>query len=496
MPIFHKRVTLNTFQFVVDTVRSNLNGRDARRLSMAARKPALVSWNDCCKLVDLGVSESAVLLVWSEVKSGITWVIGDGGLINLWNNEWLTDIGPLRYIYSRYEQLDETLLLANMVTSQGSSDWQKLKSLLPLSIVDKISGLIPLAIDGGPDQLVWKWMSGGRFSTVATYNHLVVRRSGASGRLDTDMWKVEAPQRVRNFLWLFSRSSLLTNKARCRTGMSDDNHCGRCEGAIETTLAVRDCIFPSGVWKSIIPCDLWEFFAFPLQDWLRWNIQNAGHIDSEGEGATLFSIICWLLWKIGNDFVFNFMSSSSSEIIGTGVAWDRSFTNARLKTNLACSSSHGIGWQQAAAGWINLSVDGSFAYHLSQASIGGVIRDSTGEWLLGFSMKVAGSDVFQVEARAIYEGIKLAWNRGFRCVEVNSDNASSFAEATIEGNRVADGLAKVTLDDSQQQQIFLTPPHSICSLYMDDLGWIGSNLQTPTSDYSSSDKGRKKREEK
>lgn len=87
-------------------MRSKLNGRDARRLSMAgrltlvksillailnyfmstdriplmvyiekfacnflwgwyttARKPALVNWNDCCKLVDLGVSESTVLLI-------------------------------------------------------------------------------------------------------------------------------------------------------------------------------------------------------------------------------------------------------------------------------------------------------------------------------------------------------------------------------------------------------------------------------------------------
>lgn len=53
--------------------------------------------------------------VWSEVKSRITWAIGDGDFINFSNNEWLTDMGPLTYIYSRDEQLDEALLLANMV---------------------------------------------------------------------------------------------------------------------------------------------------------------------------------------------------------------------------------------------------------------------------------------------------------------------------------------------------------------------------------------------
>ncbi|MBA0645232.1 hypothetical protein Goklo_013354, partial [Gossypium klotzschianum] len=33
------------------------------------------------------------------------------------------------------------------------------------------------------------------------------------------------------------------------------------------------------------------------------------------------------------------------------------------------------------------------------------------------------ADIFQIEARAILEGLKLAWMRGFRQVEVESDNA-------------------------------------------------------------------------
>ncbi|KAK5839052.1 hypothetical protein PVK06_007809 [Gossypium arboreum] len=37
MPVFHRRVSTNTFQFVVDKVRAKLNGWDARRLSLAKR---------------------------------------------------------------------------------------------------------------------------------------------------------------------------------------------------------------------------------------------------------------------------------------------------------------------------------------------------------------------------------------------------------------------------------------------------------------------------
>ncbi|PPD67017.1 hypothetical protein GOBAR_DD36106 [Gossypium barbadense] len=42
--------------------------------------------------------------------------------------------------------------------------------------------------------------------------------------------------------------------------------------------------------------------------------------------------------------------------------------------------------------------------------------------LTGFSMEVGESDVFQVEARAIDEGLMFAWSRGFRQVKVETDN--------------------------------------------------------------------------
>ncbi|KAK5793198.1 hypothetical protein PVK06_034336 [Gossypium arboreum] len=48
---------------------------------------------------------------------------------------------------------------------------------------------------------------------------------------------------------------------------------------------------------------------------------------------------------------------------------------------------------------------------------------SNGGWVLGFSMKVGGSDIFQVEVRGIYEGLELAWSKGFSRIEVDYDNA-------------------------------------------------------------------------
>ncbi|KAH1083308.1 hypothetical protein J1N35_023069, partial [Gossypium stocksii] len=52
----------------------------------------------------------------------------------------------------------------------------------------------------------------------------------------------------------------------------------------------------------------------------------------------------------------------------------------------------------------------------------GVVYNITGEWMVGFSLKVGGSSVFQVEARAFFKGLQIMWDSGFRQVELKSDN--------------------------------------------------------------------------
>ncbi|MBA0849030.1 hypothetical protein Goshw_010201 [Gossypium schwendimanii] len=63
-------------------------------------------------------------------------------------------------------------------------------------------------------------------------------------------------------------------------------------------------------------------------------------------------------------------------------------------------------------------------------------------------------DIFRVEAKAMLEGLKLAWERGFRQVEVETDNALlleilhsvKLRLLSRDGNRDADCLAKEILN--------------------------------------------------
>ncbi|KAH1072821.1 hypothetical protein J1N35_025149 [Gossypium stocksii] len=44
-------------------------------------------------------------------------------------------------------------------------------------------------------------------------------------------------------------------------------------------------------------------------------------------------------------------------------------------------------------------------------------------WLTGFAMVTKVAKVFQIEARAIVERLKLAWLKGYKQIEINCDNA-------------------------------------------------------------------------
>ncbi|MBA0591197.1 hypothetical protein Gorai_019880, partial [Gossypium raimondii] len=119
-----------------------------------------------------------------------------------------------------------------------------------------------------------------------------------------------------------------------------------------------------------------------------------------------------------------------------------------------------------APGWIKINVDGSVSVNRLHAAVSEVFRRSEGEWVVGFEMRIGMLDIFQVKARDVLEGLKLAWARGFR---LESDNAFLFdiiwngfaATSNIverESNMVTDYTAKEADNDASRLIILEEPP--------------------------------------
>ncbi|KAE8708341.1 hypothetical protein F3Y22_tig00110346pilonHSYRG00153 [Hibiscus syriacus] len=68
-----------------------------------------------------------------------------------------------------------------------------------------------------------------------------------------------------------------------------------------------------------------------------------------------------------------------------------------------------------------LNVDGATSVNTSISSIGGLIRDKDGNWLLGFSRRIGIVNAFQALLWAILTGMTLAWSHGFEIIQIQSD---------------------------------------------------------------------------
>ncbi|KAK5795439.1 hypothetical protein PVK06_036705 [Gossypium arboreum] len=151
-------------------------------------------------------------------------------------------------------------------------------------------------------------------------------------------------------------------------------------------------------------------------------------------------------------------------------------------------------------GWVKINVDGSVSRNSSSATIGGMLRGPSGGWLVGFRMRTGMSGIFSIEAKIVLEGLKLAWNRDFRQVELECDIVllvdvlrnglaaiSSIAEIRLihewcskdcqikfrhisrDSNKVADQLAKMDEDKINCLVTLEDPPLSVRDLLEKDI---------------------------
>ncbi|KAJ1687022.1 hypothetical protein LUZ63_018412 [Rhynchospora breviuscula] len=193
--------------------------------------------------------------------------------------------------------------LAEVVSSQGSnlSFNRSLQGVL-LQEFQALHILIAnTQILHSDDQLVWRWDSKGVFSTHSAYNFLTFR-----GTLITKanmIWKLKVPYKIRIFIWLMSHNRILTKTNLLKKGWHGDSSCVFC-GAEKT----NDHIFLLCPFAKSI----WYWLGDSYNNYTSWHnitdiLNFAKQLPKRDRDAflTIFCALCWSIWKIRNDFIFN-----------------------------------------------------------------------------------------------------------------------------------------------------------------------------------------------
>lgn len=104
------------------------------------------------------------------LRTCVFWRVGDGHMINFWNDNWL-GIGNLSSLALNPDMVDEKVIVQDF-WSQNSWDTNLLQACLPSVSVDQIIK-IPISISGlSIDKLIWKPSPNGNFSVRSAYELL------------------------------------------------------------------------------------------------------------------------------------------------------------------------------------------------------------------------------------------------------------------------------------------------------------------------------------
>lgn len=225
------------------------------------------------------------------LHKGLIRRIGNGELTEVWNMNWLPNVGSLRPL--RLEQTNQVRWVSEIINhSEARWDVEKINQLFTPMDVDFILS-IPLSTRNRPDFWAWNFeKKNGVFTVKSAYRLLVNMKEPGNafkkndgGRSDTrkseewtNMWQLQVPSKARVFLWRLMKQSLPTKDVLHHRNMADQSICTLCgtqdswkHSLIENAIRQNVC----GPWKNLRSLDTYvRLLKLKLRiGWLRsWRL--------------------------------------------------------------------------------------------------------------------------------------------------------------------------------------------------------------------------------
>ncbi|CAL8995807.1 unnamed protein product, partial [Prunus brigantina] len=78
-------------------------------------------------------------------------------------------------------------------------------------------------------------------------------------------------------------------------------------------------------------------------------------------------------------------------------------------------------WMAPLPNVCKINTDGSRINSSCHIEVGGLLRDSCGSWIKGFSVNLGYGSIIEAELWGLFWGLNMAWDAGFHMVEIKCD---------------------------------------------------------------------------
>ena len=195
-------------------------------------------------------------------------------------------------------------------------------------------------------------------------------------------------------------------------------------GAYETLIhCLRDCPDSVAFWQAIkVPSSCVNAFSFACSDWLFTNFSSSTLHTNSIPWQTVFAFGIWTLWLHKNQIIFKAGSVLPDLAVCAISHASEFFYLMDVKTNAKNRIPISVQWVPPLVNWAKLNTDGSVLGDPGLARGGGVLRDSLGNWIGGFSRSIGITSCVQAELRALKDGLLLALDLEISKLEIEMDS--------------------------------------------------------------------------
>lgn len=186
---------------------------------------------------------------------------------------------------------------------------------------------------------------------------------------------------------------------------------------------LRDCPTAREVWRL----HGWDDAFFQEENVFAWIKNNVlgPRCSEDDEHQLLFLSSLWLLWRARNSFVFQHRHQQPYQIARKAMilARDTQLAFEHLTSASIVREIRWVRWYPPDEELLKLNSDGSLADN-GHAAAGGVVRDSAGAWVMGYSINIGTTTVFNAELWGLYVGLKRCLDLGFTRIHIELDSSS------------------------------------------------------------------------
>lgn len=203
--------------------------------------------------------------------------IGIGDKAQFWLDNYVANRLLIELATTLIIEQDLNLTINNFTSKSGTWIWENFVDKLPYSILLLIAGMNTPCYDLGRE-------SSCLFLVKSANKSLRSDEGQHTSEIWQKIWKIQTPQRVRTFMWLVMKNTLMANCRRFERHLATSTDWELCVGMVEDWYHVlRDCPITCSVQSDLSPPS--RLLHFKSTNPLGWSLKNINSTDQCMDGT-------------------------------------------------------------------------------------------------------------------------------------------------------------------------------------------------------------------